>query len=614
MPKKQFIVEDWLNQPAPAPETTKRATSAHIPQTSVQEDIEIIIQRIEAAHTDITAGYSNWLDLGFALSEELGEAGRDYFHRISRFNPDYDHAETDKQFNNCLKSGGSGVTIKTFFQKAKDAGISISTGSKSAISAESAKSAHYRNADIKSKSAHSLTAEIADIAETAEMDQEIELPTFSQEVADSLPDFLKKIVSISNSEADSDILILGTLTVLSACMPHIKGVYDRRTVYPNLFLFVTARASSGKGRLNLCRHLVEPIHDRLREINEAEVMEYKHKLAEYNAVGKKKVDMEKPEEPPMRMLFIPANSSATAVYQVLNDNGGEGLMFETEGDTLANTFGSDYGNYSDGFRKAFHHETISYIRRKDREYVNIKQPKLSTLLTGTPRQILNLISDAENGLFSRFAFYYLDTKLVWNNVFANSGNETLEDYFQTLGKEYQDFFNILKATTDITFYFTAEQEADFNATFDEWQQTYVETCGEEFVATVRRLGVIMYRIAMCLSALRIMEDGNFEDTLCCMDVDYRTAKTIADVLIQHDARVFHTLANTTAAPRTASAAQRQSAHMKFFEALPDEFDRKTYADIATQMGLNPKSMDRVIRKWCDDGKLENPAHGKYTKV
>ena len=614
MPKKQFIVEDWLNQPAPAPEITKRATSAHIPQTSIQEDIEIIIQRIEATHTDITAGYSNWLDLGFALSEELGEAGRDYFHRISRFNPDYNHAETDKQFNNCLKSGGSGVTIKTFFQKAKEAGISISTGSKSAISAEYAKSAPHRNAEIKSKSAESLTAEIADIAETAEMDQEIELPTFSQDVADSLPDFLKKIVSISNSEADSDILLLGTLTVLSACMPHIKGVYDRRTVYPNLFLFVTARASSGKGRLNLCRHLVEPIHDRLREINEAEVMEYKHKLAEYNAAGKKKVDMEKPEEPPMRMLFIPANSSATAVYQVLNDNGGEGLMFETEGDTLANTFGSDYGNYSDGFRKAFHHETISYIRRKDREYVNIKQPKLSTLLTGTPRQILNLISDAENGLFSRFAFYYLDTKLVWNNVFANCGNETLEDYFQTLGKEYQDFFNILKASTDITFYFTAEQEADFNATFDEWQQTYVETCGEEFVATVRRLGVIMYRIAMCLSALRIMEDGNFEDTLCCMDEDYRTAKTIADVLIQHDARVFHTLANTSAAPRTASAAQRQSAHMKFFEALPDEFDRKTYADIATQMGLNPKSMDRVIRKWCDDGKLENPAHGKYTKV
>ena len=614
MTKKKFIVEELLEQPSSTQQEIHSTTSVHTPQTSVGEDIETITQRIEASCIDITSGYDNWRDLGFALSEELGEAGRDYFHRISHFNSDYDHAEADKQYDRCLKAHGSGVTIKTFFQKAKEAGISILTGTKSAKSAESAKSAPYRNADIKRKSAESLTAEIAEIAETAEMEEIIELPTFSQEVADSLPDFLKKIVSISNSEADSDILLLGTLTVLSACMPHVRGVYDRRTVYPNLFLFVTARASSGKGRLNLCRHLVEPIHDRLREINEAEVMEYKHKLAEYNAAGKKKVDMEKPEEPPMRMLFIPANSSATAVYQVLNDNGGEGLMFETEGDTLANTFGSDYGNYSDGFRKAFHHETISYIRRKDREYVNIKQPKLSTLLTGTPRQILNLISDAENGLFSRFAFYYLDTKLVWNNVFANSGNETLEDYFQTLGREYQDFFNILKECKDITFYFTAEQEADFNATFDEWQQDYVESCGEEFVATVRRLGVIMFRIAMCLSALRIMEDGNFEDTLCCMDEDYRTAKTIADVLIKHDARVFHTLANTTAAPKTASAAQRQSVHLKFFEALPDEFDRKAYTELATQMGLNPKSMDRVIRKWCDEGKLENITHGKYAKV
>ena len=605
MAKDKFNPEEWLNQPtdsnkAVIPGSTGDLTPNVIPDPDrASNDIETITQRIETRCLDITAGYDNWRDLGFALSEELGEIGRDYYHRISRFNPDYDQADTDKQYDRCLHAHGTGVTIKTFFQKAKEAGISISTSTtKSAISAKSTISAHRPN------------AEIADIAETAEID----LPTFSSQTYEDLPDFLKKIASTSNSEQDSDILLLGTLTVLSACMPHIKGVYDRRTVYPNLFLFITARASSGKGRLNLCRHLVEPIHDRLREINEAEVMDYKHRLAEYNAAGKKKVDMEKPEEPPMRMLFIPANSSATAVYQVLNDNGGEGLMFETEGDTLANTFGSDYGNYSDGFRKAFHHETISYIRRKDREYVNIKQPKLSTLLTGTPRQILNLISDAENGLFSRFAFYYLDTKLVWNNVFANSGNKTLEDYFQTLGKEYQDFFNILKECNDITFYFTAQQEADFNATFDQWQQDYVETCGEEFIATVRRLGVIMFRIAMCLSALRIMEDGNFEDTLCCLDQDYKTAKTIATVLIQHDARVFHTLANTTAAPKTASIAQRQTVHNKFFEALPNDFDRKTYTELATQMGLNPKSMDRVIRKWCDDGKLENVTHGKYVKV
>ena len=40
-------------------------------------------------------------------------------------------------------------------------------------------------------------------------------------------------------------------------------------------------------------------------------------------------------------------------------------MFEAEGDTLSQTLKSDYGNYSDVFRKAYHHETVSQCRCKD---------------------------------------------------------------------------------------------------------------------------------------------------------------------------------------------------------------------------------------------------------
>ncbi|MDR1653326.1 MAG: DUF3987 domain-containing protein [Prevotellaceae bacterium] len=40
----------------------------------------------------------------------------------------------------------------------------------------------------------------------------------------------------------------------------------------------------------------------------------------------------------MRVLFVPANNSATGLFQILNDNKGVGLLFETEGDTLAQTF------------------------------------------------------------------------------------------------------------------------------------------------------------------------------------------------------------------------------------------------------------------------------------
>lgn len=85
-------------------------------------------------------------------------------------------------------------------------------------------------------------------------------------------------------------------------------------------------------------------------------------------------------------------------------------MFETEGDILASTFGQDFGDVSDGLRKAFHHESISYLRRSQREHINIKKPRLSTVISGTLYQVVNLMSSVENGLFSRFLFYDLDKK------------------------------------------------------------------------------------------------------------------------------------------------------------------------------------------------------------
>lgn len=118
------------------------------------------------------------------------------------------------------------------------------------------------------------------------MDEHLQLPAFSPELEGKPPIFLEKVLSKSNSPEDADILLLGTLAVISACLPHIYGIYADRTVYPSLFLIITAKASPGKGRLALCRYIEKPIHDRLREINEAETIEYR--LAEYNTAGKRK--------------------------------------------------------------------------------------------------------------------------------------------------------------------------------------------------------------------------------------------------------------------------------------------------------------------------------------
>lgn len=569
----------------------------HYPRT-IEADIETVTARIEAAATDITAGYAPWRDLGFALADALGESGRPYYHRLSRLNPDYTQAETDRQYDRCLSAKGHGITIRTFFQLAKDHGISVSVP--------------RPKSTISTISTESTPADIVDSVDSVDFTDQEPMPAFTPLIRSDLPAFLQKITAAANSDPDADILLLGSLTVLSACLPSVSGIYADREVYPNLFLFVTASASSGKGRLALCRHLAEPIHDRLREICEAETMDYRHRLAEYNAAGKRKVDLEKPQEPPMRMLFIPANSSATAVYQVLNDNGGQGLMFETEGDTLANTFGSDYGNYSDGFRKAFHHETISYIRRKDREYVNIRTPRLSALLTGTPRQVHSLIPDAENGLFSRFIFYRLTTRPVWLDVFDSTIGQTHDRYFHTLGAEYHDYHRILSGSTPLTFTLTTAQQTAFNDTFRQYQDTWRHHCGDGFIATVRRMGLITFRTAMILSALRIMDTGDIPPVLTCTEADFTTALTIAGILLQHSAAVYRELPGCSG---TAPSDKPTPTllHRTILESLPQEFDRATAARLADNLGINPKSVDRLIKRWCGEGTLIKVSHGNYRK-
>lgn len=202
------------------------------------------------------------------------------------------------------------------------------------------------------------------------------------------------------------------------------------------------------------------------------------------------------------------------------------------------TFASDYGNYSDGLRKAFHQEPISYTRRKDREYVELTLPKLSVLLSGTLKQIFTLIPDAENGLFSRFIFYYVNIKLEWMDMFADTGTPTLDAQFITLEEEFFNLYKLLSESATIQFILTKAQQKEFNSYFASVQKEYNSLFGADIIASVRRLGVITYRIAMILSSLRLMETRELPQQIICSDADFNTAIHLSKTLIQHTARVF----------------------------------------------------------------------------
>ena len=601
MAKKTFNPADFLRKgesASPAPRQT--SSSTFIPNDDVASDIQALVEQIEASGTDITVGYDNWRDIGFALVDALGEDGREFYHRISHFHPKYNSTLADKQYDACLHSNRQGITSRTLFFIAQQYGITVRR-----LPFPKGVSAPVRAVSpISSESSAGKTAETEDMDDSLE---QIAMPTFSDKVSVQLPDFLKAVVAKSNSPQDADMLILGTLTVISACMPNVYGLYDDREVYPNLFLFVTALASAGKGRLSLCRQIVQPIHEQLAKLYEADLAIYESQVAAHAVNHSNELP---PQKPPRRVLFIPANTSSTKFYKTLKDNGEVGIMFETEGDTLVNAFKSDYGNYSDGFRKAFHHETITYSRVKDDEYAEIKKPRLSALLSGTPRQIQSLIPDAENGLFSRFIFYCLNVDLSWHDVFAHVDEKPIDDYFRKLGENYFLLYQALLNHEPMMFGITPDQRRQFHVLFQEIQNSYVKFLGYDFLASVRRLGLITYRIAMILSVLRIMEMGSVSNPFFCEDEDFDTAVAITRVLIQHTSRVFQDFPKDTALnPTSQSTLLRQ----RFFDALPAEFDRSIYISVAQRLGIPIKTAEKAISRFKKDGLIVHEAQNKYRK-
>ena len=576
--KKNFNPKEWLTKPEVA-NKPKSIASLNKKVAVLDNDIETYITAIEQSGTDITGNYAAWRDIGFALAEEYGETGRDYYHRVSKNYGGYDTKECDTQFNSCLKAKGHGITIATFYHHAHQSGVKFN-----------------RLQPV-------VTTDGCSIENNDEM------PTFSDALYDTIPEFLKQVVQPSSSNEERDIILLGSLTAMSACFPNLYGIYDGCKVNSNLYLFVTAPASAGKGKLNLVKKLVAPIHKLHREKAKTLKQEYEAETASYNMnKSKGKNDnLEKPTKPPERMLFIPANNSVTGVYQLLSDNEGRGLLFETEGDTLAQAFKSDYGNYSDGFRKAFHHETISYYRRTDREYVDIENPCLSTVLSGTPKQIATLIPNAENGLFSRFIFYYMNIKSEWKNVFAKRSQVGLEEHYEHLGNDFLGLYKTLKNNPPIEVTLSRKQEEKFNSFFSELQTKYINLQSEEYIATVRRLGLIAFRLAMLFTTLRIMEDGDVHTTKECEVIDFDNALAMIEVLVKHSSKVFNDL------PIELKTKKRMNKKERFLDGLPNNFTRQDYLSTADKIGIPHKTAEGYITNFVKAGLIHRDSHGKYEK-
>ena len=290
--------------------------------------------------------------------------------------------------------------------------------------------------------------------------------------------------------------------------------------------------------------------------------------------------------------------------------GGVGFMMETEGDTLTNTLASDHGNYSDGLRKSFHNEPVSFLRRTNHEYVEVVNPKLSVLLSGTPGQVKKLIPDAENGLFSRFMYYHHPMKPQWNDVFADATAVSLDEKYADLGRIWYEVYQRISEIEQINFSFTSDHQAQFNAHFAYLHEEYFRRYGEGFLPSVRRMGLIVFKISMSLSLMRCLEYADEKVDFICEDVDFQTALTIGDALLEHAAKLFQTFPATLSKGTLNYWQREEEKKDQVYRELPDTFETKD----AVKIGAKHNVSERTVKRWLKSPRYINIEYGKYQKA
>ena len=596
------------------------------------EDLLSLTEAVEAAGADIAPDYAAYVQLAFAIATDCGEAGRECFHRLCRLSAKYDGANADRLFTSALRDRRGDIHIGTAFHLARRAGVTVKTTAEdrktdSTDSNRFSTLTHTRAGareelkDDPNGGDDDLGCSGDDGEETTEGSEPIApLPTLGSY---DWPWPLADITAYGTTAAQRDALLLGGLTVLGACMGrHVRCAYGGRLLSPCLQTFVVAPPASGKGALSLTRLIAEPIHDGIRRRVKAAYDEYRKAKAAYDLMGKERARLEPPQQPKDSMFIIPGNNTGTGILQNLIDSDGEGIICESEADTVTTAIGTDYGHWSDTLRKAFDHDRLSYNRRTDREYREVKKSYLAVLLSGTPAQVKPLIPSAENGLFSRQLFYYMPAIRQWQNQF-DAADTDLEAAFTTIGRQWKRSVDGLKAGGVYDVRLDKGRRTEFNRMFAALFARAGIANGGEMNSSVARLAINACRMLSVVAVLRAMGSAalmtpnkdtasdNLKDGIIGRwDVavtprDFSAVMGLVEPLYRHATHILSFLPSTEV--RRRSNADRDA----LFAAIGRNFTRQEAFAKAGEMGISTNTVLTWLQRLKKRGMIESAGRGRF---
>ena len=405
-----------------------------------------------------------------------------------------------------------------------------------------------------------------------------------------LPESVQQMISLASTPEEQDIILMATLAAASACVPNLYFTYGPtgKKYYANLQCFILAAAASGKGIANQALEMARVVD----------------------------------EQYPM---LIAGDSTLAAFYKALEEQGGCGYMHESEGSVITDIWKSGAANYNTALRKAAEHEPISRNRVKGAS--EIKNPRLSMLLTGTFGQYKALVPSVENGYFSRLLTVVIRGANGFDKRYVKSkgGQSAIP---KIVGKRLLRTYETLMNGSEREWSLTDEQKERLGEHLETEYGTLIGLLGENFHSAVIRMAVQIERIAMILTAMRGINgechspateeesgDKNIAEgrnTLFCTDEDYETAEMIGNKMLLHMAAAYRMIDGDAqeVVPEIKPLDQRKV----LFEQLKANYERKELIHEAKTQGISERTAERWNDKWQEEGIVIKLEHGRYRKV
>ena len=435
-------------------------------------------------------------------------------------------------------------------------------------------------------------------------------PFLSADIYDYLPQILKRATEVIPIHREKDMLLLGALSVFGGCIHNFKGVYGGKTVHTNVYVFVIAPPASGKGVLIQAKTLAQEYHNKLVEESKKALAAYQSMLDEHKFNQSMDVvnKPEPPVEPEQNIFFIPGNSSASAFIERMQQSKQRVMLFETEADTISASLRQDWGSYSEIMRGAFHHESVGINRKGRGGLFEMQQPRLSILISGTPSQLQGLVKSVEDGLFSRIMYYIFQEPVQWRDVSPGKDVPNYDVFYKALSLEVLEIIKFHEEN-ETNFHFSKEQWDKHNGYFEMLTKFYGIIYGSNpnSQSVITRMGLIRYRIAMILSALRQYDSKLHQSDLTCSDLDFELSQQIAETLLHHSFIIMNMLPNKT-------VSYQNPAKEKFYKSLPNEFTRAEAVGKGESVKAKARTVDNYLKAFVDEGKLTKEGNGTYKKV